>query len=92
MLKAKKNCQGAKTIVLMKPSLRLTQCFDIAIVPDMDKYYLGKPKNVMSTKRRIIKIFRSKNKKTGLMVIGGKSRHFHFFEKSCPATNRMVTK
>ena len=82
MLKAKKNCQGAKTIVLMKPSLRLTQCFDIAIVPDMDKYYLGKPKNVISTKGVLSKYSDQKiNKKTGLMVIGGKSRHFHFRKK-----------
>jgi len=82
MLKAKKNRQGAKTIVLMKPSLRPTQWFDIAIVPDMDKYYLGKPKNVISTKGVLSKYSDQKiNKKTGLMVIGGKSRHFHFRKK-----------
>tara|TARA_B100000965_G_scaffold329187_1_gene292560 strand:+ start:1 stop:717 length:717 start_codon:yes stop_codon:yes gene_type:complete len=82
MLKAKKNRQGAKTIVLMKPSLRLTQCFDIAIVPDMDKYYLGIPKNVITTKGVLSKYSDQEiDRRKGLMVIGGKSRHFHFRKK-----------
>tara|TARA_B100001778_G_scaffold95261_1_gene77800 strand:+ start:2633 stop:3547 length:915 start_codon:yes stop_codon:yes gene_type:complete len=82
MLKAKKKCPDAKTIVLMKPSLRPIQWFDIAIVPDMDKFYLCKPKNVILTKGVLSKYSdQETEKKTGLMVIGGKSRHFHFREK-----------
>ena len=34
----------------MKPSLRPTQWFDIAIVPDMDKYYLGSLKMSLQLK------------------------------------------
>ena len=82
MLTAKKKHHGAKTIVLMKPSIRPTQWFDVAIIPDMDKYYLGTPKNVISTKGVLSKYSDQEiNKKTGLMVIGGKSRHFHFRKK-----------
>jgi mitochondrial fission protein ELM1 len=79
MLTAKKEHPKAKTIVLMKPSLRPTQWFDIAIVPDMDTYYLGKPKNVITTKGVLSKYSDLKTKpKTGLIIIGGKSRHYHF--------------
>jgi mitochondrial fission protein ELM1 len=82
MLTAKKEHPTAKTIVLMKPSLRPTQWFDIAIVPDMDTYYLGKPKNVITTKGVLSKYSDSKTKKkTGLIIIGGKSRHYHFRKK-----------
>ena len=82
MLMAKRRHQSARTIVLMKPSLRPTQWFDIAVVPDMDKYYLGKPKNVITTKGVLSKHSNQEVvKKTGLIVIGGKSRHFHFRKK-----------
>ena len=82
LLKAKKEYPLAKTIVLMKPSLRPTQWFDIAIVPDMDRYYLGKPKNVISTKGVLSKYSNMATKpKTGLVIIGGKSRHYHFRKK-----------
>ena len=66
----------------MKPSLRPTQWFDIAIVPDMDRYYLGKPKNVITTKGVLSKYSDLATKpKTGLIIIGGKSRHYHFRKK-----------
>lgn len=82
ILKAKKECPLAKTIVLMKPSLRPTQWFDIVIVPDMDRYYLGKPKNVITTKGVLSKYSDMATKpKTGLIIIGGKSRHYHFRKK-----------
>ena len=82
ILKAKKEYPLAKTIVLMKPSLRPTQWFDIAIVPDMDRYYLGKPKNVITTKGVLSKYSDLATKpKTGLIIIGGKSRHYHFRKK-----------
>ena len=82
MLIAKRRHRSARTIVLMKPSLRPTQWFDIAVVPDMDKYYLGKPKNVITTKGVLSKHSNQEVvKKTGLIVIGGKSKHFHFRKK-----------
>ena len=82
ILKAKKEYPLAKTTVLMKPSLRPTQWFDIAIVPDMDRYYLGKPKNVITTKGVLSKYSDLATKpKTGLIIIGGKSRHYHFRKK-----------
>ena len=82
ILKAKKEYPLAKTIVLMKPSLRPTQWFDIAIVPDMDRYYLGTPKNVITTKGVLSKYSNMATKpKTGLVMIGVKSRHYHFRKK-----------
>ncbi len=79
MLLAKKEHPTAKTIVLMKPSMRPTQWFDVAIVPDMDKYYFNKPKNVISTQGVLSKYSDQETiPKTGLIVIGGKSRHYHF--------------
>tara|TARA_B100000035_G_scaffold84911_1_gene71365 strand:- start:1216 stop:1632 length:417 start_codon:yes stop_codon:yes gene_type:complete len=72
ILTAKKDHPNAKTIVLMKPSLRPTQWFDIAIVPDMDTYYLGKPKNVITTEGVLSKYSDLETKpKTGLIIIGG---------------------
>src|SRR6056300_346317 len=82
MLTAKAEYPSAKTIVLMKPSLRPTQWFDIAIVPNMDAYYLGKPKNVITTQGVLSKYSSIEPKpKTGLIVVGGKSRHFLFRKK-----------
>ena len=82
MLKAKKEHPLAKTIVLMKPSLRPTQWFDIAVVPDIDTYYFGKPDNVITTQGVLSKYSDQDPKpKTGLIVIGGKSRHFLFRKK-----------
>ena len=66
----------------MKPSLRPTQWFDIAIVPNMDTYYFGKPNNVITTEGVLSKYSSMKPKpKTGLIIIGGKSRHFLFRKK-----------
>tara|TARA_Y100001935_G_C17301862_1_gene509762 strand:- start:1971 stop:2891 length:921 start_codon:yes stop_codon:yes gene_type:complete len=79
ILSAKKEHPSAKSIVLMKPSLRPTQWFDIAIVPDMDRFYLHKPRNVISTKGVLSKYSNLQTiPNTGLIVIGGKSRHYHF--------------
>ena len=79
ILTAKKEHPSAKSIVLMKPSLRPTQWFDIAIVPDMDRFYLHKPRNVISTKGVLSKYSNLQTiPNTGLIVIGGKSRHYHF--------------
>ena len=73
----------------MKPSLRPTQWFDIAIVPNMDTYYFGKPKNVITTQGVLSKYSSMKPKpKTGLIVIGGKVGTF-FSQKGCRTTNRM---
>ena len=81
MLAAKKRHKNAKTIVLMKPSLRPIEWFDIAIVPSMDKFYFKKPKNVITTDGVLTKYSNQSTKdKTGLIVIGGKSRHFKFKE------------
>lgn len=82
ILTAKKEHPSAKSIVLMKPSLRPTQWFDVAVVPDMDRFYLHKPKNVISTKGVLSKYSNEQTiPNTGLIVIGGKSRHYHFRKK-----------
>ena len=79
ILTAKKQHPSATSIVLMKPSLRPVQWFDIAVVPDFDTFYLIKPKNVISTQGVLSKYSeREIIPKTGLIVIGGKSRHYHF--------------
>ena len=83
MLTAKAEHPTAKTIVLMKPSLRPTQWFDVAIVPDMDKYYFVKPSNVITTNGVLSKYSEEETiPGTGLIVIGGKSRHYHFRKKA----------
>ena len=82
MLAAKADHPNAKTIVLMKPSLRPTQWFDVAIVPEMDKYYFLKPSNVITTNGVLCKYSEEETiPQTGLIVIGGKSRHYHFRKK-----------
>ena len=79
ILTAKKEHPSAISIVLMKPSLRPTQWFDIAVVPDFDTFYFTKPKNVITTRGVLSKYSERKIiPKTGLIVIGGKSRHYHF--------------
>tara|TARA_X000000950_G_scaffold126416_1_gene158096 strand:+ start:1 stop:1041 length:1041 start_codon:yes stop_codon:yes gene_type:complete len=82
LLLAKKLFPNSKSIVLMKPSLKPTQLFDIAVVPHLDKFYFRTPENVITTKGVLSKYSTERTKKkTGLIIIGGKSRHFHFRPK-----------
>ena len=82
LLLAKKLFPNSKSIVLMKPSLKPAQLFDIAIVPHLDKFYFRTPENVITTKGVLSKYStESTKKKTGLIIIGGKSRHYHFRPK-----------
>ena len=50
LLLAKKLSPNSKSIVLMKPSFKPTQLFDIAVVPHLDKFYLRTPE--MSLQQR----------------------------------------
>ena len=82
ILLSKKLFPNAKSIVLMKPSLKPVQLFDFAVVPHFDRFYLNQPTNVLSTNGVLSKYAHQEvEKKTGLAVIGGESRHYHFRPK-----------
>ena len=79
ILAAKSQHPSAISIVLMKPGIKPTQWFDYAIVPDMDKFYFHKPNNVITTKGVLSKYSTQDTQEgTGLIVIGGPSRHYRF--------------
>ena len=67
LLLAKKLFPNSKSIVLMKPSLKPTQLFDIAVIPHLDKFYLRTPENVITTKG-IIEIFDRRQKRRQVLL------------------------
>ena len=74
LLLAKSFC-GGKTVVLMKPTLPLNR-FDYVIVPKHDNV---QPRvNVIETQGGLnaVPFVRIKDLQTGLMLIGGKSKHY----------------
>ena len=91
MLQVKDHLKSPKTIVLMRPSFKPTQLFDFAIVPDMDKYIFYTPKNVLWTKGVLCKHYDKKPiSGTGIIVIGGRSRHYSFSKKLISYQLKMI--
>ncbi|MDP1658179.1 MAG: ELM1/GtrOC1 family putative glycosyltransferase [Methylotenera sp.] len=65
---------GAKTIVLMRPSLPLV-CFDLCIIPEHDGIFA---KNVLSSKGALnpVQAATQKDQRLGLILLGGLSHHY----------------
>ena len=79
-LLAVKRCLNAKIIVIMKPSLPL-MFFDLCIIPKHDGIKNGP--NIINTQSSLVK-FNSNHKKkenTGLILIGGPSKHYFWDSK-----------
>lgn len=78
---AAKYVRKGKTIVLMKPSLPLN-LFDICIIPKHD--CPPKRENIIETTGALnsIKFNKNKMEKTGLILIGGPSKHYEWDNKS----------
>jgi hypothetical protein len=72
-----KRARGGKTMVLMQPSLPLS-FFDVCIIPKHDQP--AHKENVITTYGAInpIKFNESKSADTGLILIGGPSRHYYW--------------
>ena len=91
MLQVKNKLKAPKTIVLMRPSFKPTQLFNIAIVPEMDRYILYTPKNVLRTKGVLCRYYKIKPAPgTGIIVIGGNSKHYSFSKKLISYQLKMV--
>jgi mitochondrial fission protein ELM1 len=82
LLKTKKVLKkGAKTILLMKPNMP-AWWFDLVIAPKFDFFLFPNRENLIRTDGVLAKYSNLDiEKNTGLIVIGGKSRHFHFRKK-----------
>ncbi|MDP1766631.1 MAG: ELM1/GtrOC1 family putative glycosyltransferase [Methylotenera sp.] len=67
---------GAKTIVLMRPSLPLS-CFDLCIIPEHDSVLA---QNVLSSKGALNPVHAAtqKDPRLGLILLGGLSRHYEW--------------
>jgi mitochondrial fission protein ELM1 len=74
---AARRCRGGRIIVLMKPSLPLSW-FDLCLVPEHDGPLRGS--NVLPTVGVLndIQPGSGHDNDTGLIVLGGPSRHFHW--------------
>ena len=84
-----KRARGGKTIVLMKPSLPFS-LFDLCIVPEHDQ--VNNKKNVISTKGAInpVQFNDKKSDGTGLILIGGPSKHYDWDDKSIYAQVKTI--
>lgn len=68
--------QGAKTLVIMSPSLP-SRCFDLIVAPEHDYFHRKKPPNIITTPFAIADIIDSKpNDTKALMLLGGPSKLF----------------
>ena len=67
---------GAKTIVLMRPSLPIAW-FDLCIIPEHDAVYAG---NVLVSKGALnpVQACTQKNQHVGLILLGGLSHHYNW--------------
>ena len=88
MLSAKQARKG-KIIVLMKPSLPLS-CFDLCIIPKHDAP--KKKENVITSNGALnaLKFNKSKQKKLGVILIGGPSKHYRWDTNSIVKQVNMV--
>ncbi|MBL1142242.1 MAG: nucleoside-diphosphate sugar epimerase [Proteobacteria bacterium] len=76
-----KRARGGKTIVLMKPSLPLS-FFNTCIIPEHDQ--TTEKENVITTSGAInpVQFNENKSANTGLILIGGPSKHYRWNNKS----------
>jgi len=74
---AARRARGGRVVVLMKPSLPL-RCFDLCIIPGHDRPH--ERRNVLVTQGTLTRRCpaRAKDPSSGLILIGGPSRHFHW--------------
>ena len=80
-LLAIKRCFNAKIVVIMKPSLPLI-FFDLCIIPKHDGIKNGP--NIINTQSSLVKFNSNLKKKenTGLILIGGPSKHYFWDSKT----------
>ncbi len=85
-----KRARNGKTIVLMKPSLPMS-LFDVCIVPEHDQ--VEDKNNLIRTKGAINPIQFNKNKSvnTGLILIGGPSKHYYWNDESILNQIKQIT-
>ena len=80
-LLATKRCFNAKIVVIMKPSIPLI-FFDLCIIPKHDGIKNGP--NIINTQTSLVKFNSNLKKKenTGLILIGGPSKHYFWDSKT----------
>jgi len=80
-LLATKRCFNAKIVVIMKPSIPLI-FFDLCIIPKHDGIKNGP--NIINTQSSLVKFNSNLKKKenTGLILIGGPSKHYFWDSKT----------